>query len=184
MNRIKVALAALSLVGLLLGLLAPWLTIEAWRPAKMRGERLLHHGVLVFNGAEEPASLDPALSQDIAGLKVLMHLFEGLAAPDPKDARPVPAAAERWEVSPDGKTWTFRLREARWSNGDPVTAHDFVWAWRRAADPRTASPYVDRLFVLRNARAVARGEAPPERLGVRALDDRTLVAELDRKSVV
>jgi oligopeptide transport system substrate-binding protein len=135
-------------------------------------------GVLIFNAAEEPASLDPALSQDIAGLKVLMHLFEGLTAPDPKDARAVPAAAERWEVSPDGTTWTFRLREARWSNGDPVTAHDFVWAWRRAADPRTASPLVDRLFVLRHARAVARGEAPPESLGVRAPDARTLVAEL------
>lgn len=135
-------------------------------------------GVLIFNGSEEPQSLDPALSHDIAGLKILMHLFEGLCAYDPRDASPIPAAAERWEVSPDGLTWTFHLRPARWSNGDPVTAHDFVWAWRRVADPATASPYAHRMFVVKNARAIFRGEAKPETLAARAADDRTLVVEL------
>ncbi len=146
---------------------------------RLEGEGAPADGVLVFNAGEEPGSLDPALSHDIAGLKVLMHVFEGLAAYDPRDASPVPAAAERWEVSPDGKTWTFRLREARWSNGDPLTAADFVYAWRRAVDPRTGSTYSHRMSFIRGARAVSAGTAPPETLGARAADDRTLVVELD-----
>lgn len=136
-------------------------------------------GILVFNAGEEPHSLDPALSHDIAGLKVLMHLFEGLAGYDPRDASPVPAAAEGWDVAPDGKTYTFRLREAHWSNGDPVTAHDFVYAWRRVVAPGTASAYVDRMFIVKNARAIVRGTAEPAALGVRAAGDRTLVVELE-----
>jgi len=155
------------------------LDIHPLQGVTLEGEGAPPDGVLLFNAAEEPNSLDPALSHDIAGLKVLMHLFEGLVGWDPRDASPVPAAAERWEVSPDRKTYTFHLRPARWSNGDPVTAHDFVYAWRRVADPRTLSKYADRMFLVRSARAVRRGEAPPEALGVRAADDRTLVVELE-----
>ncbi len=145
----------------------------------LEGEGAPADGTLIFNAGEEPASIDPAHSRDIAGLKILMHLFEGLASYDPKDASPVPGAAERWETSADGKTYTFRLRESKWSNGDPVTAHDFVYAWRRVADPKTASPYANRMFVVRNARRIARGEAPPESLGARAADDRTLEVDLE-----
>jgi ABC-type oligopeptide transport system substrate-binding subunit len=145
----------------------------------LEGEGTPADGVLVFNAGEEPGHLDPALSRDIGGLKTLMNLFEGLVGYDPKDASPVPAAAERWETSADQKTWTFRLREATWSNGDPLTAADFVDSWRRAADPATASPYVNRLFVLRNARRIARGELPPSDLGVQARDARTLVVQLE-----
>jgi oligopeptide transport system substrate-binding protein len=135
--------------------------------------------VLVFNASEEPNSLDPAVSYDIAGAKILMHLFEGLVGYDPRDASPVPAAAGRWDVSPDRKTWTFHLRPALWSNGDPVTAHDFVFAWRRVIDPRTLSKYADRMFVVKGARSIYRGEAPRESLGVRAADDRTLIVDLE-----
>lgn len=135
-------------------------------------------GVLIYNAGEEPLSLDPAVSHDIAGLKVLMNLYEGLANYDPQDASPVPAAAEGWEISPDGRTWTFRLRPATWSNGDPLTAADFVYAWRRVVDPATASAYAHRLFLLRNGREIARREKKPEELGVKAVDDRTLVVEL------
>ena len=135
-------------------------------------------GVLIYNAGEEPNSLDPALSHDIAGLKVLMNLFEGLANYDPKDASPVPAAAERWEISPDGRTWTFHLRPAVWSNGDPVKADDFVFAWRRVVDPDTASTYAHRLFLVRHAREIARREKKPDELGVKAVDDRTLAVEL------
>ncbi len=145
----------------------------------LEGEGAPADGVLVFNAAEEPNSLDPALSHDIAGLKMLMHVFEGLVNYDPRDASPAPAAAESWDVSADGKIWTFRLRPALWSNGDPVTAHDFVYAWRRAVDPKTLSRYADRMYVVKGARAVNLGEAPPETLGVRAADDRTLVVELE-----
>ena len=90
----------------------------------------------------------------------------------------MPAAAERWEVSPDGRSWTFHLRPSVWSNGDPLTAHDFVFAWRRAVDPGTLSTYAHRLFLIRNAREIARREKKPDELGVRAVDDRTLVVEL------
>ncbi|HEX7898636.1 MAG TPA: ABC transporter substrate-binding protein [Planctomycetota bacterium] len=135
-------------------------------------------GTLVYNSGEEPNSLDPALSHDIAGLKVLMNLFEGLANYDPGDASPVPAAAERWEISPDGRTWTFHLRPATWSNGDPLVAADFAFAWKRVVDPKTASTYAHRLFLIRNAREIARGEKKPDELGVKAVDERTLVVEL------
>ncbi|MBI4565917.1 MAG: hypothetical protein HY716_14610 [Planctomycetes bacterium] len=136
-------------------------------------------GVLIFNAGEEPHSLDPAISDDIAGLKILMHLFEGLFNYHPRDASPVPAAAERWDVSADGRTYTFHLRPARWSNGDPVTAGDFVHAWRRVVNPKTPTRYKERMFVIRNARAASRGEAPLDSIGVRAKDDRTLVVELE-----
>lgn len=144
----------------------------------LEGEGAPADGIVVFNAGEEPNAIDPALSHDIAGLKVLMHVFEGLAGYDPRDASPVPAAAERWEVSPDGKTWTFPLRPAVWSNGDPLVAQDFVYAWRRVVDPRTASTYAHRLSVIRGAKEIASGKAPPETLGVRAEGDRTLVVEL------
>ncbi len=145
---------------------------------RLEGPGAPSDGVLIFNAGAEPNSLDPALSHDIAGLKVLMNLYEGLANYDPKDASPVPAAAERWEVSPDGRTWTFHLRPSVWSNGDPLTAHDFVFAWRRVVAPDTLSTYAHRLFLIRNAREIARREMKPDQLGVRAVDDHTLVVDL------
>jgi ABC-type oligopeptide transport system substrate-binding subunit len=146
---------------------------------RLEGEGAPADGTLVFNAGEEPRSLDPAVSSDIAGLKVLMNLFEGLADYDPKDASPRPAAAERWEASADGLTWTFHLREGRWSNGDPVGASDFVYAWRRVLDKATGSDYGHRLNLIKGAREVAAGRAPPESLGVRAAGERTLVVELE-----
>jgi oligopeptide transport system substrate-binding protein len=120
----------------------------------LEGDGAPADGVLIFNAGEEPHSLDPALSDDIGGLKVLMHLFEGLAAYDPRDAAPVPAAAERWEVSADGLTWTFALRPAKWSNGDAVTARDFEHAWKRVIDPALGSAYAFRVYdLLKNGKA-------------------------------
>jgi ABC-type oligopeptide transport system substrate-binding subunit len=136
-------------------------------------------GVMIFNIASEPHSIDPALADDIAGLKVIQHLFEGLANYDPRDGTPIPAGAEKWDVSPDGLRWTFPLRPATWSNGDPVTAEDFVWSWRRAMHPKMPSAYKERMFVLKNARAISRGEAAVDSLGVRAEGDRTLVVDLE-----
>jgi ABC-type oligopeptide transport system substrate-binding subunit len=144
----------------------------------LEGENAPKDGVLVFNAGEEPGSLDPALSHDLAGLKVLVHLFEGLFAYDPRDASPVPAAAERWEVSEDGKTWTFHLRPARWSTGDPVTAEDFVYAWRRVVHSQTGATSSHRLFLIQGAREIATKGAAVESLGVHAADPRTLVVKL------
>jgi ABC-type oligopeptide transport system substrate-binding subunit len=139
-------------------------------------------GVLIFNGGAEPQSLDPALSRDIAGYKILMHLFEGLVMPDAKDGAPKPALAERWDVSEDGRTWTFHLRPAKWSNGDAVVAGDFVYAWRRTVDPKTGSGYSHRMYVVQGAREIVKGAAPPASLGVRAVDDRTLEVTLVRRT--
>lgn len=139
-------------------------------------------GVLIVHGGAEPSTLDPALATDLIGLKLIMSLFEGLVVYHPVDARPIPGVAERWEISPDGRTYTFHLRGSRWSNGDPVTAHDFVYAWRRAIDPKTASQYAYRMYEVANARDVASGSAPPESLGVRAVDDRTLVVRLEHRA--
>ena len=139
-------------------------------------------GVLIFNGGAEPQSLDPAMSTDIAGYKILMHLYEGLVMPDAVEAKPAPALAERWDVSPDGLVWTFHLRDAKWSNGDAVTARDFVWSWRRVVTPATASRYAQRMYVVKGAREIARDKADPSTLGVRAVDDRTLEVTLVRRT--
>jgi ABC-type oligopeptide transport system substrate-binding subunit len=139
-------------------------------------------GVLLFNGGAEPQSLDPALSRDIAGYKILMHLYEGLVMPDARDGAPRPALAERWDVSEDGRTYTFHLREAKWSNGDPVRAEDFVYAWRRVVTPATGSGYAHRMYVVEGAREIVKKEKPPTALGVRAVDDRTLEVKLVRRT--
>jgi ABC-type oligopeptide transport system substrate-binding subunit len=148
----------------------------------LEGEGAPKDGVLIFNGGAEPQSIDPALSRDIGGYKILMHLLEGLVMPDEKDGSPRAALAERWDVSADGKTLTFHLREAKWSNGDPVTAGDFVYAWRRVVAPATGSGYSHRMYVVENAREIVKGEKKPETLGVRALDDRTLEVRLVRRT--
>ena len=133
-------------------------------------ERVLHRG----NGAE-PESLDFHLSSSVSASNIQRDLGEGLVSLGP-DASLVPGAAERWEVGDDGLAYTFYLREdGRWSNGDPVTARDFVYSFRRAVDPKTASSYAFILYPILNAEAIATGEIKEaEKLGVEALDDRTL----------
>jgi len=107
------------------------------------------------NGAE-PATLDPAAITAIPGGRIVRALFEGLVVRDPKTLAPSPGMAESWEVSADGLHWSFRIREnARWTNGDPVTAEDFAHAFERLLDPRTAAPYGAQLFCVEGARAFA-----------------------------
>jgi len=123
----------------------------------------------------EPDSLDPQRARTDAAFNILRDLFEGLTAVGP-DGGAVPAAAESWTVSADGLEYTFRLREGlRWSNGEPLTAGDYVAGMRRLADPGTASPYAQVLEPVVSAAAITRGEKRPEDLGVAAPDDRTLV---------
>ena len=128
------------------------------------------------NGGE-PRSLDPQLIGASAEANIAGDLMMGLTTEDAA-ARPIPGAATDWQVSPDGLTWTFHLRNHLWSDGRPVTAADFVFAWRRLLDPKTAAPYAYNLWVLKNARAISAGTLPPAALGVRAPDDRTLVVTL------
>ncbi|HET8692453.1 MAG TPA: peptide ABC transporter substrate-binding protein [Steroidobacteraceae bacterium] len=128
----------------------------------------------------QPGSLDPQRAEDAFSYDVLRDLYEGLAASTP-DGAVIPAAATSWRVENDGKRYVFQLRdEARWSNGDPVTAHDFVEGFRRAVDPQTASGAADLLRTIENAPAILAGKLPRSALGVQALSDTSLAIELSR----
>ena len=133
------------------------------------GRSAFHRG----NGAE-PDTLDPHRSEETAAAAILRDLYEGLVT-ESADSKLMPGAAASWEMSDDGLVYTFRLRgDARWSNGDPVVAEDFVAGLRRAVDPATASSYAQILYPIANAEAVVKGELPPDELGIAALDERTV----------
>lgn len=128
------------------------------------------------NGGE-PDSLDPAFAGTQWEDNIVGDLMVGLTTLDAA-AKPVPGMADHWDVSRDGLTWTFHLRAARWSDGKPVTADDFVFAFRRLLDPATGSRYAANLWVLRNGAAISAGKAPSASLGVSAPRPDTLVLML------
>lgn len=134
--------------------------------------------ILRIGNNQEPDSLDPHLaSLDQAG-NILRDVYEGLTTLD-AEARAVPGVAERWDISADGKTYTFHLRrDARWSNGEPVTAEDFVASFRRLVDPQTASPYASTLAMVVNAAQITEGKAAATTLGVMQTDAHTVVVQL------
>ncbi|MGJ3230384.1 MAG: peptide ABC transporter substrate-binding protein [Oceanicaulis sp.] len=134
---------------------------------------VLHRG----NGAE-PLSLDPHKASGTWENNIIGDMFIGLFTED-VEGEPIPGMAESWEVSDDGLTWTFTLREAQWSDGEPVTAADFEFAFQRILDPATLANYASLLYPIANARAVNTGELAPEEVGVRAIDERTLEIELE-----
>ncbi|HAV64791.1 MAG TPA: peptide ABC transporter substrate-binding protein [Verrucomicrobiales bacterium] len=134
-------------------------------------EQILHLGNL-----SEPTDLDPHVVTSQQNFYIISSLFEGLTGHNPKDASPMPALAERWDISEDGTAYTFHLRpQAKWSNGDPVTAHDFVRTYRRILSPGVASEYSYLHFVVKNAEAYANGEVEEfSQVGYEAVDDHTL----------
>ncbi len=133
---------------------------------------------LVRGNGPEPDSLDPQKARQAEAHTILRDLYECLTALD-EHAAPAPGVASEWSVSTDGRTYTFRLRpQARWSNGDPVVAEDFVAALRRLVDPATASPYAQLIEIIDNAPEIIAGRMPPESLGVTAPDDDTVVIKL------
>lgn len=138
--------------------------------------------VFSFNNFGEPEYLDPQLMADSTSFNIVVNLFEGLTEFDPKTMEPIPALATSWDVSPDGKTYTFHLRpEAKWSDGSALTANDFVYSWRRAVDPNLASRYANILYSIKNAEAINAGKiADLTQLGVSAPDEHTLKVELER----
>ncbi|WP_339748533.1 peptide ABC transporter substrate-binding protein [uncultured Maricaulis sp.] len=136
------------------------------------GEIVLNRG----NNAE-PLTLDPHKASGTWENNIIGDMFIGLFTDDP-DAHPIPGMAESWEVSEDGLVWTFHLRDALWSDGVPVTADDFVFAWRRISNPETGAQYVSLLYPIVGVAEASRGEAPPESIGVHALDEHTLEIRL------
>lgn len=129
--------------------------------------------IVMSNGAEPV--LDPSLLADMPSANVCLGLFEGLMQFDPKTNLGVPAMAESWSVSTDGKVYTFRLRQASWSDGRPVTADDFVYAMERILDPATQGEYAYLpCMVIKGAREFNAGEASFDDVGIKALDKRTI----------
>jgi oligopeptide transport system substrate-binding protein len=133
----------------------------------------------VGNGGE-PKSLDPQLVTGLIEERLLSSLFEGLVNVDLATMQPLPGVAESWTVSPDGYLYTFHLRtDAKWSNGDPVTAEDFVYSWRRMLSPPLAAEYAYMLYIISRAEAFNRGMLTDfSQVGVKALDARTLEVRL------
>lgn len=135
---------------------------------------------LLVGNLTEPNDLDPQIADSQQTFNLVMALMEGLAQYDVRTCEPVPAVAERWEVSPDKLTWTFHLRKnAVWSNGDPVTANDFVWSYQRMLTPSLGAEYAGMLFILKNGERFYKKEISDfSDVGVQAPDTHTLVLTL------
>lgn len=138
-------------------------------PSLLASEQVVYRG----NG-EEPSTLDPHRAVGLPAARILRDLFEGLTTEGP-DGKIIPGAALRWNISRNARTYTFYLRrDLRWSNGDPLNAHDFVYSLQRAANPELASGGANALLPILNAREVLSGEMPVEDLGISLLDEFTL----------
>lgn len=166
------------LAAVCLGLLAQACrpTGDTLGPATPRTDQTL----IISNGSE-PKSIDPGLADESSGIEVVNNAFEGLTTFAPVTLAPEPAMADRWEISDDGLTYVFHLRDAKWTDGTPVTADDFVYSWRRALDPQLGSSYSYQLWYLKNGQAFNEGRVKdPEAVGIKAVDARTLEVTLER----
>jgi len=166
-------------VGLFLGLLGLLFGVAS--------SARLEPADFTFNNFTEVSTLDPATVTGVPEGRVMYAIFEGLVVKHPRTLEPIPGVAESWEVSPDGLTTTFRLRDdALWTNGDPVVAGDFVFSFERLLNPRTAAQYAYQLWYAKGARAYStevdeqgRPKHAFDTVGIRAPDPRTLVIELE-----
>ncbi|RME17915.1 MAG: peptide ABC transporter substrate-binding protein [Alphaproteobacteria bacterium] len=145
------------------------------------GMPLADDQTFTYRVLDEHSSVDPQIVEDVSGSEIVRDLFEGLFNQDRK-GNLVPGVATSYDVSDDKTVYTFHLRDnAKWSDGTPVTAGDFVYAWQRLADPETASPYqwFIEIMGVKNGSAVMAGDMPPSELGVKAIDDHTLEVTLE-----
>ncbi|MBU1305939.1 MAG: peptide ABC transporter substrate-binding protein [Alphaproteobacteria bacterium] len=176
-QTLKAAVVAAALLS------ATALTAPAYAAMVADGTKLAAEQVFKYRVLDNINTLDPQLVEDVDTSAVVRSLFEGLYNSGP-DGNPVPGVAESYDVNEDNTVYTFHLRDAKWSNGDPVTAGDFVYAWQRAVTPETASNYAYfvGLVGVANADAIVAGEKKPEELGVKAIDDKTLEVTLSFSS--
>lgn len=172
MTNIRLNFIAFIVIGLLAALASTGCRDAEAVPAKQ---------IFVYNNGILPKSLDTAVNTDVASRNILMQIFEGLTVYQARDLSPQPGVAKRWEISKDGKTYTFYLKpEALWSDGSRVTADDFVFAWRRVLDPKTAAPFAYYLYGIKNGRAYNKGEiTDPALVGVKALAPDVLEVTLE-----
>jgi len=144
------------------------------------GEALADNQTFTYRVLDEHSSVDPQIVEDVSGSDIVRDLFEGLMNQD-ADGNLIPGVATGFTTNDEKNVYTFTLRDnAKWSDGKPVTAADFVYAWRRLADPETASPYswFAELMSIEGVGPVLAGEASPDTLGVTAVDDQTLEVRL------
>ncbi|MFD1803496.1 ABC transporter substrate-binding protein [Mixta tenebrionis] len=172
MKSFRITLVAFSLATL---------TSAAQAAEVPPGVQLAERQQIVRHIKDEPASLDPIKAVGLPEIQVLRDLFEGLTNQD-AEGKVVPGVALSWQ-SNDNQSWIFTLRQdARWSDGEPVTAHDFVYSWQRLVESKNASPFAwfAGLAAIQNAEAINQGHLPPESLGVTALDNYHLKVTLER----
>ncbi|OZG74052.1 peptide ABC transporter substrate-binding protein [Hahella sp. CCB-MM4] len=145
------------------------------------GTSLAEKQEITLNNGAEVTSIDPAKQAAEPAFNLGRDLYEGLAVQD-KLGRTIPGIAESWSVNDDNTVYTFKLRHSKWSNGDPLTAKDFVYAWQRLLDPKTASPYAWFAAIpkIKNSAKIMKGKADPGTLGVRAVDDYTFEVTLEQ----
>ncbi len=170
------------LAAMLLGATATTGSAFAAGTHPVTGEALAEQQVFTYRVLDEHSSVDPQVVEDVSGSDIVRDLFEGLMNQDAQ-GRLVPGTATGYTVSDDRLTYTFSLRDdAKWSNGDPVVAGDFVYAWKRAVSPELASPYswFMELMSIENAARIIAGDLPVDELGVSAPDDSTLVVSLSQ----
>ncbi len=171
-----------SKLYLILAVLCFGMSNQAFAAKVPPGTVLAKEQIFIRAEPAEHQTLDPTLSEDVAGSKIIRDVFETLYVLD-KNGATVPGVALRHEVSDDNLVYTLHLRRnAKWSDGNPVTAHDFVYAWQRIANPEMAAEYswFLELMSVKNASEIIAGEKPVDALGVKALDDYTLVVHLEK----
>lgn len=140
---------------------------------------IAHQSTLRMSCEGDPQTLDPRRARDLPTATTIHMLYEGLMR-NHSDGQPIPALAESITISPDQKTYTFKLRHSAWSNGQPVTAYDFEQTWKSVLDPQFPSPNAYQFYVIKGAQEAKEGRAPIEHVGVQAIDHSTLVVQLEQ----
>ncbi|MGG0939913.1 peptide ABC transporter substrate-binding protein [Brevibacillus centrosporus] len=178
----KRSFAIMSVLVLLTGLFAGCSNNNTSQPqsspsASQTDQANAEPQILRMNAAE-PETLDSGMSNDVISGAFIRSLYDSLVRLD-KDGKPVNSVASDIKVSDDKKVYTFTLRDSKWSNGDPVTAKDFAYAWMRVLDPKTASGSAYKYYPIKNARAFFQGNAKAEDVGIKVIDDKTLEVTLE-----
>ncbi|MEM0897676.1 MAG: peptide ABC transporter substrate-binding protein, partial [Verrucomicrobiota bacterium] len=153
------------------------LVLSSCEQREQRVDRALRDGILLTANGSEPAELDPHIVSGDPENKVITSLLEGLIAYHPDDDYVAePGVAESWEMEDSGRVWTFKLRKnAKWSNGDPLTAHDFHWSHMRGLSPELANEFATMLYIIEGAEAFNKGETDDfSTVGVEVIDDYTI----------
>lgn len=165
-------------LGLAIVLLVVVAGVAVVRGPRRAAPKLAKEQVIRHNLGTEPEKIDPALSTGVPEMNVELHVFEGLTRLN-SDGIPQPAVAESWDILDDGLRYVFHLRPSTWSNGEPVTAHDFEYSWKRLLNPATAAEYAYQAYYIKNGQAYNEGKIKDAaQVGVKALDDLTLEVRL------